>query len=297
MAWGPQDSAIKIEKGSELETAIANAKSSEEVVALMRDAMLQQQLVVEDVYNKGILYATEQPRQFSKQVMVDGVRISIDGATEAEVLAKENRMMQEIAKQHPAATAATSAAVAATTAATTTATTQDQPRGTDGRFVERAPVADAATKAALALQLQLGQITVDQYLEKSGAIGEYLEQQGVDINAMREVSGQRFTQSWEEASEAFRQATPDWPGGDANLQAISDAIVELGLTDNPSPETLTRAWEHLKATNKVADNPETDAQQSYEKEISECRTQVELDEVTARWFPDSRSARSNRQLW
>jgi hypothetical protein len=83
---------------------------------------------------------------------------------------------------------------------TVTQQTEQQPRGTDGRFTR---ADDPIAKVELDLKFKRGEISTAEYLEQSGAIDSYLESQGiplVDLQAsVAEKQNQRIAQSWEQA--------------------------------------------------------------------------------------------------
>ncbi len=102
-----------------------------------------------------------------------------------------------------------------------------QPR--EEPFVPELPAHERAElsefqKVDLQLKFQRGELTAQQYLEQSGAIAEYLEAQGTPLELLRETvqtdAQNRFTQSWAEAAEAFRNIHSDWPGGQQNLEVL-----------------------------------------------------------------------------
>jgi hypothetical protein len=102
------------------------------------------------------------------------------------------------------------------------------------------------------IELQTGQITVAQFLEKTGAVGDYLASEGIDIAQLRDQAQQQETknyeQSWAQAVEKFLAVDgpgADWPGG-KNQKLIETALVALGLSDQPSVESLAKAYDYLK---------------------------------------------------
>lgn len=289
-AYSPENSALRVTP--ELEKAINEAPTAEAVTALMRQAYIDQKLVTVDPWNETCLYENENPRKFTKEVIVDGVRVLIDGPDEISVLAKENRMLQELAahKTTPVATTAATTKVAETT---------DQLRDAAGRFAEQPKpvVVDAATKAALALQLQLGQIDVATYIEKSGAVSDYLEKQGVPLAELQTAVSDRQIQGWQSATDTFLSRHSEWQGGDENMQIIGRLIAENNLVDAEDKEdALEKAYAHALKHDLLKETPEHARQTTYESELASCTTQAQMDSVIAKWNPSSRSARSNQQL-
>lgn len=124
----------------------------------------------------------------------------------------------------------------------------------------------AADRAELERELRLGIIDAATYLERSGAVGEYLQSQGVDINTLREQSqkleAENFQGSWAQATDQFL-AGPGarYPGGVKNQKQMEMAIQVLGLQDQPSVESLVKAYEYLKSREAlfVPDTAEAEA--------------------------------------
>jgi hypothetical protein len=116
-----------------------------------------------------------------------------------------------------------------------------------------AAAAEAATlaKAELERKFRLGEISVADYMEQSGAVKDYLAKQGVSIETLQKVVETTTTQSWEQASEIFRNspAGADWPGGVKNRQLLGDKLAALGLVDaEDKVAALAQAYAAMKAT-------------------------------------------------
>jgi hypothetical protein len=115
-----------------------------------------------------------------------------------------------------------------------------------------------AAKAELELQFKRGDINARQYLEQSGAIGEYLAEQGVPLNelknAVQEQRGRGFEQSWADATQDFLNspAGHDWPGGERNKEILGMTIAGLGLVDAEDKlAAMSQAYASMKAANTV----------------------------------------------
>jgi len=93
------------------------------------------------------------------------------------------------------------------------------------------------------MMLRRGEITTAEYLQKTHAIEDYLQSQGVDT---ARIAGEHFEKDWAEASAAFRQNS-DWPGGQKNLALLGDKLAAMGLDGTPSVESLEKAYAALKA--------------------------------------------------
>lgn len=118
---------------------------------------------------------------------------------------------------------------------------------------------DAAVfKADLELKFKRGEITTSDYLEQSGALKEYLEKQGVPLDALREsvnrTQDSAEAQSWEDATKEFLNgpAGKDWPGGDNNLEIIGLKLQSLNLVDaKDKVAALAQAYAAMKATGTI----------------------------------------------
>jgi hypothetical protein len=65
-------------------------------------------------------------------------------------------------------------------------------------------------------------------------------------------------QSWVSATETFRNsiAGSDWPGGTRNRQKLGECLLQLGLSENPSAESLAKGFEYMKKNHMLVDNEE-----------------------------------------
>jgi hypothetical protein len=240
----PSDSAIKVDRS--LEEKLKTA-SHEEIKEIMRQASLDQNLVRED-WNPEFLIPVEQtaPRGYAKTIIVNGVKTILEGATEQELLAKENAFMRQTF-EHAAPTQQT-----------------QQPRNERGQFIAAEPIVSDEQKAALSLQFQLGQIDVSTYLEQSGAVAEYMEKAGVPIEELRaqiqEKQEAHYEQSWAQATSEFLAGAGNWwPGGDINMEKIGTTLIEMGAEDSPCVENLRRAAEYLRDNGQLVETAETKA--------------------------------------
>jgi trimeric autotransporter adhesin len=119
----------------------------------------------------------------------------------------------------------------------------------DAKAAEDALVA----RTELDLKFKRGELSPREYLEQSGAMKDYLAEQGIPLDELkaavernREAS---LTQSWEQATEAFRNsaAGADWPGGGQNLEIIGLKLQALQLVDaQDKVAALAQAWQSMK---------------------------------------------------
>jgi hypothetical protein len=142
----------------------------------------------------------------------------------------------------------------------------EQARDAQGRFVrgqtpeeKAAGELEASKRADLELAWKRGDITAEQYLEKSGAINTYLTEHGMNPEALTAVSDLVYQNTWSQATEAFlnSESGADWPGGEANL-ALAAQILEQSpeLLNQPSVEALSTVWQYMKENNLAVENPE-----------------------------------------
>jgi hypothetical protein len=242
MSFTPKDSAIPVDKS--LEEKIANA-SFEEIKQLLKDQSVAAGVCVQDYYDKTIYLPLEQsaPAPPSPKVgrilKVDGKAYLVEAETEEGLAAAIDEFYRGIFQQ-PAPPAAQQQ--------------RTQPRNTDFTDAEQA---EAVRKSELELRFKRGEISASQYLEESNAVADYLAQNGVDMESLRTVSGQRFEQSWSDAAATFAQQHPDWPGGEQNKNLLGRVIEANGWMDaEDKAAALHAAYEQLKAQDALIMTPE-----------------------------------------
>lgn len=120
----------------------------------------------------------------------------------------------------------------------------------------KAAADEAVAKVELEQKFRLGEISPAEYIERSGAMRDYLASQGVPLESLKAAvernADDAEAQSWADAVPAFLNgpAGSDWPGGDRNLQLINDKIISLGLVDaKDKVAAFAQAWEVMKSTN------------------------------------------------
>jgi hypothetical protein len=128
----------------------------------------------------------------------------------------------------------------------------------DAATVAAAAVVEADIKAALELKFKNGEISTADYLEQSGAIKDYLQRQGVPLDALKAAvdtnHDTQYKTSWEQATEQFKSsaAGSSWPGGDQNKNMIGLLIAQMGLLDAPDKvSALSQAYEQMKTTGMI----------------------------------------------
>ena len=241
MAHTPADSRVKVTP--QLEEQLANA-STEQIRELMAQAAIDQGLVVRDHYSPDVLLEVEPaatPRRFGRTVEIGGVKTIIEGESEHDLDKQAIELYR--AAQNPAKTP--------------TPQTQAQPRTDDGRFAKQQQN-DAVKRSELDLKFRRGELPVDEYLNQSGALDRYLEEKGVSVETLIDVSNQRYTQGWADASERFKNSAEgsDWPGGDANMKIIGEEIIAMGLQDSEDKfGALVAAYQKLKSEDRLVPTP------------------------------------------
>src|ERR1700731_2721444 len=166
MPFDPSNSAIKVDRT--LEEKLKGA-SHEEIKEIMSDAARSQGLYSLDWDGESripVENATA-PQKVGKVIVLNGVKHSLVADDEAGLLAQETAIYRSAMQPTE----------------TRTEPTRD---ASTGRFTAAEPVATDEQKAALSLQFSLGQISASEYIERSGAVSDYLEKQGIPIEELRE---------------------------------------------------------------------------------------------------------------
>ncbi len=96
------------------------------------------------------------------------------------------------------------------------------------------------------IEFRQGKISTSEYLEKTGAFDSYLQEKGIDVEAL---AAKQQIQAWEEASEIFRTSVgADWPGGTKNRALLGDKLASMGLTNaEDKVAAMGQAWTAMKA--------------------------------------------------
>jgi hypothetical protein len=117
--------------------------------------------------------------------------------------------------------------------------------------LEAEAVARAAAQANLELEFKRGDIDAATYLKESGAVSDWLVEQGIDINQLRQDSQEKeeaaTVQSWAQATATFLEKS-DWPGGVRNQRQMETMLAALDLIDaDDKLGALAAAWAKMKA--------------------------------------------------
>ena len=183
------------------------------------------------------------PTLFNRTVTINGRDFLFEGETELELERSINNAL--------------------TVAAALTSETEEvvvDPAQEEAARAAAAKAAEtqAAERAELELKFKRGEISAKEYIEKSGAISEYLEAQGIPLDDLKaSVTKNRsdaFVQSWEQATDKFKNsaAGADWPGGERNIQQMGMMLAALDLVDaDDKVDALAQAYAHMKKTGMI----------------------------------------------
>lgn len=121
----------------------------------------------------------------------------------------------------------------------------------------------ADERVALEMQFKSGAITLEEYLDKTDAVGSYLTKKGIKVEDLDATLKQRVAdneaRAWETATKEFiADLGADWPGGNQNLKLMGYKMAELGVSRTPSKESLHKAYDALKADNMIFTPEPTD---------------------------------------
>jgi hypothetical protein len=231
------------------EETVSNMTRGEDIAEYLKEVSIQNGLLKRD-WDPALLIPVEQPitRQVGKVVVLNGVKHSLTANSDAELLAQETALYRAAMKP----------------VATTQPQQTEQPRNDRGQFVAAQQTITLEERAALDLAFQLGQVSMSEYLERSNSVSDYLANQGIRVEDLREQVAEKqsemVTQSWQAATDEFLAGAGNWwPGGDSNLAKIGAVLVEMGCEESPCVENLRRAAEYLRDNGQLVETAETKA--------------------------------------
>ena len=207
MAHSPADSRLKLTAEEEQKVL---SMDHYEISAYMHELYKQRGYTVQDSLNASVeheLTPAETVDEDLKQVTINGTVVR---GTQAQI---DDAMRQAFMKNSQQQ--------------------DDQPaRASNGRFAKT----------------QTASVTDDADLIASDVVMRALAAQGIDPDALRDASeNKKYEKSWAASVEDFLKSTPDYPGGDELQQRMGAKLLELGLTDKPSVESLRAAYDSISA--------------------------------------------------
>jgi hypothetical protein len=147
---------------------------------------------------------------------------------------------------------------------------------------------EAANEAEQTLRLRRGEISTAEFLERTNAVGRYLEEKGFDVEA---AASTQYTQSWARATEVFLRETPEgreWKGGQKNLELIGNMIISHDLEDAPDKVAALRALAaEMKEKGLIFDGDYTPEQVN---QMTDAASPTEILEAWKETQPDPEAA-------
>jgi len=263
-------SPSSIKTDAALEEALKNANTPDEMKVILAEAAIKQGLVTRDFYDPSVLLVNDRPAvttKVSKSITGgNGQKLFFEGESDAEV---DQRILAYL-REH-------------TRPVETKTEVQETPRNERGRFVSEA---DAVAKVELELKFKRGEISTADYLAESGAMDEYLQAQGISLDAVRQISDDGYEKSWADATTEFLNgpAGSDWQGGKDNLKEIGETLIALHLDRSPTVESLERAYTDMKRRSAVAENPELTAQREIHERMANANSVEEIRQAASSLF-------------
>lgn len=259
-AWSPKDSRIQM--SADLEKRINEAQSAEAITEILRDAMCDQGLIKVDEINHSVWHEVQQPQPtaLARVVTINGKKYSIEGKDELELEKATGELYRQV--------------FAAAPPTQQTQQTQQTRDPQTGKFVspqEPTSTVDDATRLAAEAAAR--------------ATEQHLASLGIDVEAVRELSDKKFEDKWVTATEQFRQKHPEWQGGEENKVTLGELIAENDLIDTADPlAAMEQAYQHMQEHDLIVESPEM----TYANEIAAATDQTQIDEINARFFPNTR---------
>jgi hypothetical protein len=217
MSQGPENYSGKLTAAEEAH--IMTLTSPTDIADYIHQLELGAGLRVEDPMNNNILHEIDRSQVVPSTVTVKIGDKTFTG-TQAEVDTQMLAAFRAQQNQPPAADAA---------------------RDSNGRFSKEQPRTNPTPRLTEGADKIAGDL-----------ITNALAAQGISIDDLKEVvagpaSDRTAVTSWAEATEAFKNATPDYPGGEHMVELIGNKIAELGLHNKPSAASIKKAYEAVQA--------------------------------------------------
>jgi hypothetical protein len=263
----PNDNPLQVSEA--IAEKVRNGRSADEVAQIFRDAYVEQGLATNNDYDPSIYTPTTRseqptPTRYAKTITVDNVKHLIESDSEQGLVQREIEFYRSLQQPTPTRTEV--------------ARDADTGRFTTERAQGRADE-NLVAKAELELKFKRGEIDTATFLAQSGAIENYLEQQGIPLDTLKEVAQERqdtrIVQSWQEATQEFLNSPEGrtWPGGQENLKRAGELIQQMGATDvEDKVLTLVKVYRYMRENELLSPNKEADAL----RRVAEARTPSEL---------------------
>src|ERR1700678_3676595 len=270
------DPSVLSENDPQLAEALAKATTSAEIRAALEDQMKRQG--AKAGYDPAYLDTTEMRVHesllptFKKIEIIGGKSYEFEGTSQEDLNHKIVLAYRGLA---------------------TTNSGSEVSRDAQGRFAAQPVAQNPVERVELELQFKRGDISVSDYLHRSGALDDYArEKWGIDVDA---VAASHQVKTAQDATEVFLQSHPEWPGGLENLRRMTTVLQEnmevLGLDKGElTPQILERAYEHMREHNLLVANEEIVA--ANERAIRDAKTPEELRAAAA-----ASQGRSGSSLW
>ena len=211
------DAMNQLTADKKLSDRIAAARTPQELADILSDSLSDAHIASRDPYT-GRFVRTEpaatavvpaatkaaEPKEFKQTVNISGQNFEFVGSSAESLQSQINS--------------------ARTVAASLTSETSPAK-------IARAAEQEAMDKIEADRELRLGTITTAEYLQRTGAIESYLQDQGVDVRAL---AGEQLQKSWAAAGEAFKgtEEGKNWKGGSRNLELAATLLQTHGWTEN-----------------------------------------------------------------
>jgi hypothetical protein len=213
--------------------------SNAELTAWLRenrdDTLIESGQFQRDAFSPDILIANPNApvaHGFAKTLTINGQNYELKSESAEGLLAAETNLYRSLFSGN-----------AAGAAAHHEEPTHEEPEVVDAQ--EQLRLADLETK------FHAGAISLDQYIEESGAVEKVLASRGIDVESLTAASDKAYVQSWTEATQEFINKNASWPGGQKNLNtviALLEANPELAESEDKAG-ALAQCFEYMKQHN------------------------------------------------
>lgn len=273
----------------ELEAAIRNASSRDDIQTLVRDELGRQTAAAEAetaataaaakaAADKAAAdkaasdAAAAESRGVSRTEVIGGKEIEFEASTEQEL----KDMILNAYRVYYATKSEPQQQVVQTDAAK------------EAAEAKNAAELEAARQADLQTKMQRGEISVTDYLNQSGAVASYLAEQGISVETLKATVAQaqqtEYVKSWSDATNEFLHGPgAKYPGGVKNQAQMEMALSVLGLQEEPSVDSLVKAYDYLLKRDALfaPDTQLSDAEKIAAQKTADAATTVDANAARA----------------